>query len=91
MSDEMGWLAVAAMGGILLGTIWGRWAEASIWRGKCGNEVGHRTAMCSGGRFYYVVTEREYVDKVMGPLTENEIERRTLAVQYSDQHPYGAP
>jgi len=91
MSDEVSLMIVVGMAAMLMGLILGRWSEASIWRGKCGDEVGYRTAMCSGGKFYYVVTEREYVDKVMGPLTDKEIEARTLAAQYSDQHPYGAP
>lgn len=70
MSEVTEWLMIAALGGFLVGSLFGRWVEASIWRGKCGDSVGHRTAMCSGGKFYYVVTEREYVNKVMAPLPD---------------------
>jgi hypothetical protein len=62
------WIALAALGGLVVGAWLGKWSEASLWRGKAGDSVGFRTAMCSGGKFYYVVSEHEYVNKVMGPL-----------------------
>lgn len=61
MSEFWQFVFVAGGLGLLLGTWWGRWAEANIWRGKCGDSVGHRTAVCSGGKFYYVVTPDEYL------------------------------
>ena len=43
------------------------WHEAKIWRlHACPKE--YRTAICSGGKFYYVVPEREYVDMDLAAL-----------------------
>jgi hypothetical protein len=46
-----------------VGLMLGREAEASLWRNK-GNP-DHRTAMCSGGKFFYVVTEKEYIEYIL--------------------------
>jgi hypothetical protein len=58
-------LALGGMGGLLLGLIAGSQMAHSYWRSKGPDSVGFRTAMYSGGKFYYVVTEHEYVHKVM--------------------------
>lgn len=65
--DTLMLIGIAALGGILLGTIWGRWATWSYIASKGPDGVGWRTAFHLRGKFYYVVTEAEYVDKVMGP------------------------
>lgn len=67
MSDTIMLLLAVAGGGFCVGALFGGWAEASRWRSKGPDSVGWRTAMCSGGKFYYVVTEREYVNRIMGP------------------------
>jgi hypothetical protein len=68
MTDEWAWAGIAGMMGLLLGYVWGARMVDWYWRSKAPDAVGHRTAMCSGGKFYYVVSEREYVEKILGPL-----------------------
>jgi len=53
---------IVALGvGLIVGAICGRWVEARRWRGKCDEGYADRAPVCSSGRFFYVVTEREYV------------------------------
>ena len=56
------WITIGVVGAAFtLGHILGRWGEARLWRLKGESPV--RTAQCSAGRFYYIVPEREYVEK----------------------------
>lgn len=57
----MEWLGMAGLFGMGVGAIIGRMGEARIWRLKANPD--YRTAMCSGGEFFYVMPEKEYVDK----------------------------
>ena len=53
-----------------VGIVIGRCIEASHWRGKANPQF--RTAMCSGGQFYYVMPEWEYCERVLGiSITEH--------------------
>lgn len=63
------WQAIlcAGLGGVLLGTLWGRWVANSYWHSKTPDKDGFRTAIYSRGKPYYVVTAEEYVRHIMGP------------------------
>lgn len=45
-----------------VGLAWGAANEAAYWRHKGDWDEHGRTAVCSGGRFYYVVPEAEYCE-----------------------------
>lgn len=60
--NPMMWTACALLAGVFIGHVLGMAGEAKLWRGKGGDIPAYRTAMCSAGRFYYVVPEREFVD-----------------------------
>lgn len=64
MSDLVVWLAIAAEVGALAG-MWlaGRMRDSYI-VGKADDRYG-RTAMCVRGKFYYVVPEAEYVERML--------------------------
>lgn len=70
MTEPMEWLAIAGLGGLLLGTIWGRWATWGYIQSKTPDATAHRTGFFLRGQMYYVVTEREYVNNVMEPLPD---------------------
>lgn len=70
MSEIAEWLGVVALGGVLVGQLMTRWAINGYYAAKCPDAVGHRTGIFIKGRMYYLVTEREYVNKVMGPLPD---------------------
>ena len=58
-------LALGAMGGLLLGRIWAGWAIWGYLQSKTPDAAGWRTGFFMRGKFYYVVSAREYVDRVM--------------------------
>lgn len=66
MTEEIGWALVALLAGLVLGRAWGGWQTNWYWRSKAPDASGFRTAMVSGGKFYYVVTDQEYLDKFLG-------------------------
>lgn len=57
----MEWILAAVLGGLAVGLHLGSCMEARIWRLKA--DPDFRTAMCSGGKFYYVIPEKEYVER----------------------------
>lgn len=93
MSDEPIWIAVVGIEiGLIIGLVVGSYLQARLWRSKAGDAVGFRTAICSGGKFYYVVTEREYVNKVMGPLPDgSRVEIGDNYIRYSHNMPPRQP
>jgi hypothetical protein len=71
MSEEMMLIvSTAVMAGMLLGRWWAGWAIWGYIYSKTPDVGGWRTAFHLRGKFYYVVTEREYVNNVMGPLPD---------------------
>ena len=53
-------VAISAAFGFAIGTGLGRVVEARLWRQKAANPE-YRTAIRSGGKFYYVLPEHEYL------------------------------
>lgn len=56
---------VIALGAFSAGYILGAWAEGMYWHRK-GLETSPKTCVAHKGRFFYVVPEREYVEKILG-------------------------
>lgn len=59
LAHPWSWLLTAAVAGWAVGAVFGHRGEARLWRNKANPE--YRTAMCSAGKFYYVLPEHEYV------------------------------
>ena len=68
------WAEMACAGGIglLLGRLWAGWAIWGYIQSKAPCSIGWRTAFFLRGKMYYVVTEREYVDRVMCAATPSK-------------------
>lgn len=52
-------IAAVAAGAAMMGHVLGKSGEARYWRGKA--DPQYRTAMCSAGKFFYVLPESEFV------------------------------
>jgi hypothetical protein len=59
----MEWIMLGILVGFVIGNKLGMVMEASLWRQKARPE--YRTAQFSGGKFYYVISEHEYVEKML--------------------------
>jgi hypothetical protein len=70
MSEWWQEIASAAMIGMLAGQLLTRWLINGYYAGKRPDGVSHRTGIFIKGSMYYLVTEREYVNKVLAPLPD---------------------
>lgn len=61
MSPLSPWIEIVTS--LFIGFTLGRWLEENIWIRKGRKE--YRTANCARGKFYYVITEEEYVEKFL--------------------------
>lgn len=85
---DPGIVATIFLVGFLGGQLLTRWLVNGYYASKTPDSVGHRTAICIKGKFYYLVTEREYVNKVMGPLPDgSRVEIGDNYVRYSHGMP----
>jgi len=64
-SEEWALVGIGVMAGLLLGRLWAGWAIWGYLRSKTPDAAGFRTAFYLNGKRYYVVSDREYVGKVM--------------------------
>jgi hypothetical protein len=86
MSEEAELLAVAALAGLMVGMLWGKWLAWGYIRSKTPDGIGFRTAFPLRGKLFYVVTEREYVERVMPPLPgEMRVEQHPGFVRFTNR------
>lgn len=65
MIEILQYVAVGAGLGFIVGHLLGKWSEAHYWRTKSDDSQGSRTAVCSHGKFFYVLPAHEYDEKIL--------------------------